>query len=212
MVTTSVMDRERMLDKINEVRKTVKGSLPNIYLLHGEISDEGMNLIYNHSKVKAFFSIPKGEGFGRPFLEFSLVNKPIIASGWSGQVDFLNPEFVRFIQGELKPVHPSAVVKNIIIPEANWFSPDTIDLGRALKDIHKNYSKWEVKAKRQGHYSRTNFSYEAMVETLKKILDTNVPNIPQQMNLSLPKLNLPKLKKVGDDEPKKIKLPKLKKL
>lgn len=212
MVTTSVMDRERMLDKIDEVRKTVKGSLPNIYLLHGEVSDEGMNLIYNHSKVKAFFSIPKGEGFGRPFLEFSLVNKPIIASGWSGQVDFLNPEFVRFIQGELKPVHPSAVVKNIIIPEANWFSPDTIDLGRALKDIHKNYSKWEVKAKRQGHYSRTNFSYEAMVETLKKILDTNVPNIPQQMNLSLPKLNLPKLKKVGDDEPKKIKLPKLKKL
>ena len=51
-----------------------------------------------------------------------------------------------------------------------------------------------------------------MVETLKKILDTNVPNIPQQMNLSLPKLNLPKLKKVGDDKPKKIKLPKLKKL
>jgi len=212
MVTTSIMDRERMLNKIDEVRKTVKGNIPNIYLLHGEISDEGMNLLYNHPKIKAFFSIPKGEGFGRPFLEFSLVNKPIIASGWSGQVDFLNPEYVRFVQGELKQVHNTAAVKNIIIPEAKWFSPDPIDLGRALKDVYKNYSKWQVKAKRQGHYSRTNFSYEAMVETLKKILDTNVPNIPQQMDLSLPKLNLPKLKKVGNNEPKKIKLPKLKKL
>ena len=170
------------------------------------------SLIYNHSKIKAFFSIPKGEGFGRPFLEFSLVNKPIIASGWSGQVDFLNPEFVRFVGGELKPVDKSALVKNIIIQEAKWFTPDASDLSKALKDVHKNYKKWLVKAKRQGRYSRTNFTYEAMVETLKNILDTNVPNIPQQTNLSLPKLNLPKLKKVGSNEPKKIKLPKLKKL
>ena len=212
MVTTSIMDRERMLAKIDEVRNTVKGKLPNIYFIHGEISDAGMNLLYNHSKIKAFFSIPKGEGFGRPFLEFSLVNKPIIASGWSGQVDFLNPEFVRFVGGELKPVDKSALVKNIIIQEAKWFTPDASDLSKALKDVHKNYKKWLVKAKRQGRYSRTNFTYEAMVETLKNILDTNVPNIPQQTNLSLPKLNLPKLKKVGNNEPKKIKLPKLKKL
>jgi glycosyltransferase involved in cell wall biosynthesis len=211
-VTTSIMDRNRMLAKIDNVRKTVKGKLPNIYLLHGEISDAGMNLLYNHPKVKAFYSIPKGEGFGRPFLEFSLTNKPIIASSWSGQVDFLNPEYVRFIKGELKPVDKSALVKNIIIQEAKWFTPDPSDLGKALKDIYKNYSKWEVKAKRQGRYSRINFSYEAMVETLKNILDTNVPDIPKQMDISLPKLNLPKLKKVGSNEPQKIKLPKLKKL
>jgi hypothetical protein len=43
-----------------------------------------MNELYNHGKVKAMISLTKGEGFGRPLLEFSLVNKPIIASGWSG--------------------------------------------------------------------------------------------------------------------------------
>ena len=209
-VTTSIMDRERILDKIDGVRKTVKGKLPNIYLLHGEISDQGMNLLYNHPKIKAFYSIPKGEGFGRPFLEFSLVNKPIIASGWSGQTDFLNKDFVRFIEGNLKLVDRSSLVKNIIIQEASWFSPDSIDIGRALKDVHKNYSKWLTKAKRQGHYSRSNFSYEAMVETLKNILDTNIPNIPKQSSLKLPKLNLPKLKKAGSDN--KIVLPKLNKV
>ena len=223
MVTSSIMDRERMLDKIDEVRKTVRGSLPNIYLLHGEISDAGMNYLYNHSKVKAFFSIPKGEGFGRPFLEFSLVNKPIIASGWSGQTDFLNPEFVKFIPGTLNKVDPSAVVKNIIIPEAKWFAPDSAEIGKVLKDVYKNYKKWGVKAKRQGRYSRTNFDYKSMVETLKNILDTNIPEFPKQMSLSLPKLKkvgstgsdkikLPKLKKVGSGQPGKIKLPKLKKL
>jgi len=212
-VTTSIMDRERMLDKIDAVRKTVKGKLPKIYLIHGEVSDAGMNLLYNHPKVKALVSLPKGEGFGRPFLEFSLANKPIIASSWSGQTDFLQREFVRFVKGELTNVHPSAVVKNIILKESQWFSPDPVDVGKALKDVYKNYKQWSVNAKKQGHYSRTNFSYEKMVETLDSILSQSIPEFPKQVELSLPKLNLPKLKKVGEDtQAPKIQLPKLKKL
>jgi hypothetical protein len=77
---TSIMDREELLNRIDAIRKTVKGDLPNIYLLHGEMSDAEMNELYNHGKVKAMISLTKGEGFGRPLLEFSLVNKPIIAS------------------------------------------------------------------------------------------------------------------------------------
>lgn len=196
-VTTSIMDRERMLDKIEEVRKTVKGKLPNIYLIHGEVSDAEMNELYNHPKIKALISLPKGEGFGRPFLEFSLVNKPIIASSWSGQTDFLDKEFVRYVKGDLTQVHKSAVVKNIILEQAQWFTPDPIDVGRALKDVYKNYKKWKGLAKRQGHKSRTQFSYDSMVETVKTILDTNVPEFAQQVELTLPKLQLPKLNKIS---------------
>ena len=195
-VTTSIMDRERMLDKINEVRKTVKGNLPNIYLIHGEVSDSEMNELYNHPKVKALISLPKGEGFGRPFLEFSLVNKPIIASSWSGQTDFLDKEFVRYVRGELTPVHKSALVKNIILEQSQWFTPDTIDVGKAYKELYKDYKEWMTKAKRQGHKSRTQFSYEKMVETLKTIVDTSIPEFPKQVELTLPKLQLPKLKKL----------------
>lgn len=207
-MATSIMDRERMLDKIDEVRSTVKGKLPNIYLIHGEVSDNEMNLLYNHPKVKAFVSLPKGEGFGRPFLEFSLVNKPIIASSWSGQTDFLDKEFVRYVKGDLTPVDKSAVVKNIILQQSEWFSTDAADVGRAYKEVFKDYKKWVTKAKRQGHKSRTQFSYEAMVETLKTLLDTNIPEFPKQVQLSLPKL-----KKIGEKiETPKIQLPKLKKL
>ena len=204
--TTSIMDRERMLDKIDDVRSTVKGKLPNIYLIHGEVSDASMNLLYNHNKIKAFVSLPKGEGFGRPFLEFSLVNKPIIASGWSGQVDFLDREFVRYVTGEIKPVHKSALVENTIIQQAEWFTPDASDTGKAYKEVFKDYRKWLVKAKRQGHSSRTNFSFEAMTNLLKQILKENIPEFPKQVSLTLPKLN--KVEE-GDTSPK-INLPKLK--
>lgn len=195
-VTTSIMDRERMLDKIEDIRKTVKGKLPNVYLIHGEISDSEMNALYNHDKVKALVSFTKGEGFGRPLLEFSLTNKPIIVSGWSGQLDFLDTKFVRLVKGELKNVHDSAVIRNMILKESQWFTPDPVDTASAYKDIFKNYKEWLKNAKRQGHNSRTHFSYEKMAETLKDLLGTSVPEFPKQIELTLPKLQLPKLKKL----------------
>ena len=52
-----------------------------------------------------------------------------------------------------------------------------------------------------------------MVETLKTILETNIPEFPKQVSLNLPKIQLPKLQKTGPGviQPT-IQLPKLKKL
>ena len=196
---TSIMDRETVLDKIDGIRKTVKGDLPNIYLLHGEMTDAEVNELYNHTKVKAMVTLTKGEGFGRPLLEFSLVNKPIIASGWSGQVDFLDKEFTKLIGGTLTQVHPSAVVDKMILRESQWFTPDPVEVGRALKEVYDDYDKWKTAAKRQGHKSRTQFSYNNMRETVDTLLTQYVPEFPKQVQLKLPqlkKIELPKLQKV----------------
>jgi glycosyltransferase involved in cell wall biosynthesis len=196
---TSIMDREAVLDKIDGIRKTVKGDLPNIYLLHGEMTDAEVNELYNHTKVKAMVTLTKGEGFGRPLLEFSLVNKPIIASGWSGQVDFLDKEFTKLIGGTLTQVHPSAAVDKMILRESQWFTPDPVEVGRALKEVYDDYDKWKTSAKRQGHKSRTQFSYNNMRETVDTLLTQYVPEFPKQVQLKLPqlkKIELPKLQKV----------------
>ena len=196
---TSIMDREALLAKIDQIKSTVKGTLPNIYLIHGDMTDAEMNELYNHGKVKAMISLTKGEGFGRPLLEFSLVNKPIIASAWSGHVDFLDKEFVKLIGGTLTNVHSSAAVKNMLLEESQWFSVDPIQVGMALKDVYENYKEWKTLAKRQGYKSRTSFSYESMRDTLKTLLDTNIPEFPKQVELKLPqlkKIELPQLKKI----------------
>ena len=196
---TSIMDRETVLDKIDAIRQTVKGNLPNIYLLHGEMTDAEVNELYNHSKVKAMVTLTKGEGFGRPLLEFSLVNKPIIAPAWSGQVDFLDKEFTKLIGGTLTQVHPSAAIDKMILRESQWFTPDPIEVGRALKEVYDDYDKWKTAAKRQGHKSRTQFSYDNMRETVDNLLTQYIPEFPKQVQLKLPqlkKIELPKLQKV----------------
>ena len=192
-VTTSIMDRESILDKIEKIRQTVTGKLPNIYLFHGDVNDSEMNELYNHPKVKAMVSLTKGEGFGRPLLEFSLTNKPIIASGWSGQIDFLDKEFSTLLGGDLTNVHPSAASKDMILTEAKWFTPSDVEVNKAYKLVHKDYKKFLSLSKRQGHKSRTEFSYEKMVEVLGALISKNVPEFPKQVELTLPKLELPKL-------------------
>jgi glycosyltransferase involved in cell wall biosynthesis len=190
-VTNSIMDRDEILKKMDAIRSTVKGDLPNIYLLHGDLDDKDINDLYNHNKVKTMISFTKGEGFGRPLLEFSLSKKPIIASNWSGHLDFLNPEYTILINGILENVHHSSAAKNMILEEAQWFKPDDNEVGNSLLEVYNNYKKYSELSKRQAHYSKTNFSFDKMAEVLDNILETKVT---KQVELKLP--TLPKLKKI----------------
>ena len=197
---SSYMDRDNLLSKINKIKKSVNSKdLPNVYLLHGDFSDIEVNELYNHPKVKAMVSLTKGEGFGRPLLEFSLVKKPIIASGWSAHTEFLDPNFTVALKGEVKPVGPSAV-NDWVIKESQWFNVDSGQVGYYLKDMFENYKNYTDGAKRQAHYSKTNFSFNKMKEVLDGYLTINVPEFPKQVKLELPKLKkiaLPKIKKVN---------------
>ena len=186
----SYIDRESILDKINYIRNSIKDakSLPNIYLLHGEFTDKEINELYNHKKVKAMVSLTKGEGFGRPLLEFSLTKKPIIATNWSGHLDFLNSEFTTLINGEVKQVHSSAVVENIILPESGWFAPNLYEFMHYLKDMFEDYKSYKEKAVRQAYKSKTEFNYEMMESKLHNFLENAIPSSPTQLKLELPKL------------------------
>jgi len=197
---SSYMDRYEMQKRIYSIMKSVPSNkLPKVYILHGEFSDQEMNELYNHPKVKAMISLTKGEGFGRPLLEFSLTNKPVIATGWSGHTDFLKPEFSALMGGSLTNVHPTAT-NDFLLKEAQWFSVDHNHVGHFVTDIFENYKDWKVKGKRQGYFSRSNFSFEKMEEQLNTLLSTNLPELPKKVELKLPqikKISLPKKEKVN---------------
>ena len=188
----SYLSRDSILDKIKHIKKSVGSSnLPNVYLLHGEFDDSEMNELYNHSKVKAMVSFTKGEGFGRPLLEFSTTGKPIIASGWSGHIDFLDKNSNVLLGGKLENVHHSAA-NNWLIKEAQWFQVEPKQGMSALKEVYKRYKQYSKRSKKQKHYVKTNFSWDKMKELVNGKL-SKTPNIPTQVKLELPKLELPKL-------------------
>jgi len=205
--TFSVLDRELMLDKINAIKKTIEGNLPNIYLLHGDFMDDEMNELYNHPKVKAHINLTHGEGFGRPLLEASISQKPVIASNWSGHLDFLHKDLAILLGGSLQNVERGSVPDDFMVDGTQWFTVNYQQASAVMKDVYKSYKKYTLNAKKLGIINKSKFSLDAMTRELGKILDKYVPEFPKEV-----KLELPKLKKVGSTELPKIKLPKLKKV
>lgn len=195
----SILDQKEITKKINQIRSTVKLEnnqvMPNVYVLHGELTDTEMNSLYNHPKVKAHVSFTKGEGFGRPLLEASISGKPIIASGWSGHIDFLDRENAVLVGGELKPIHESAVWDGVLIKESSWFSPDIQQCANAMAAVFMEYEQFRKKSAKLGKENFKKFSYNSIQKKTWELLDKYVPEFPKQVPLVLPKL-------------KKIELPK----
>jgi glycosyltransferase involved in cell wall biosynthesis len=192
----SYLDRDYILERIASIRDTVNAKrVPNVYLLHGDLSDTAINQLYNHKKIKAMVSLTKGEGFGRPLLEFSAVGKPIIATGWSGQMDFLDPVNSVLIGGELAPVDRSAV-NQWILADSKWLKPDLGQIGTALIEVFDNYKSYVPKGKTLGESNRKKFSYTEMVKEIDNTLTTKLPQFDPPVQVKLPtlkKIELPKL-------------------
>jgi len=206
----SIIDRNEILKKIEDIKALVSGDLPNIYILHGDLLDEEMNELYNHPKVKAHITFTHGEGFGRPLLEACFSEKPIIAPNWSGQVDFLNKSNAVLLPGILTDVHKSAIPKEMLQENSQWFTVNYQYASKVMIDVFKNYKKYTLNAKKLAIVNKGKFSLAAMNKKFESILNKYLPKFEQQPQAV--NLKLPKLKKVGESEPTKMKLPKLKRI
>jgi glycosyltransferase involved in cell wall biosynthesis len=185
----SVMDRETTIKKIREVLGKDYKSVP-IYLLHGDLTPSQMNGLYEHPKVKAMLNFTKGEGFGRPLLEFSLTGKPVIVSNWSGHLDFLKQGAV-LLEGELKPVHDSAA-DQFLLKESQWFNVNISKALVSIKDVYKNYDKYKTESFQLGKQNKQNFGLEKMTKLFDVIL--NQYGIYTKIQPKFQQLQLPKLK------------------
>lgn len=192
--TFSITGRSNIIDKINTIKQMVnKKNLPNIYVLYGDLTDAEMNSMYNHPKIKSFVSFTKGEGYGRPIAEFMSTGKPIVVSGWSGHLDFVDSAKHHLLNGKIAPVHSSAVWDTIINQGSSWFTVDYKHAEETMKKVYESYNKSLIASKLSINDIKLKWSYSAMKDRFQKLLDSNLPKFSPVV-----KLNLPKLKKVGE--------------
>ena len=167
---------------------------PNVKIIHGDMTPSELNALYNHSKIKAMVSFTKGEGFGRPLLEFGVTGKPIMASNWSGHVDFL--KYATLLPGKIENVHPSAQIQGMIIPDSKWFYVDENMASAYLKSVHNDYKVAQELSRKQPKHIKDNFTLEHADKLYEQVLSKYIPEFPKAIELKLPKLDLPKMEKV----------------
>jgi glycosyltransferase involved in cell wall biosynthesis len=184
----SVKEREMLRKKIKNLVKNIE-KCPPIYLLFGQLTDEEMNNLYNHPNIKSMVSITKGEGFGRPLLEFTMTGKPIIASNWSGHKDFLPMDKSIMVGGKLTDVHSSAI-NDYVIKDSKWFTANYSEVIEVFKIVKKDYENFSEKSLLLMEENKEKFSLLKMKE---KFLSIITPFIDKPKEL---KLNLPILTKI----------------
>jgi glycosyltransferase involved in cell wall biosynthesis len=183
--TFSIKERESFRKRIEELVSHINNP-PSIYLLFGDLMDNEMNDLYNHPKIKAMVSITKGEGFGRPLLEFSMTGKPIIASNWSGHKDFLPMDKAVMVGGKLTEVHESAV-DTFILKGSKWFTANYEEAAGVMKLVYDDYPRFLEKSEELRIENENKFSMDNMKETFKQIIEPFV-FAPKPTKLVLPKL------------------------
>ena len=203
-VNFSITDRTNILTKIKEVTDSIAdGKCPNVYLIHGELTQKEMNSLYNHDKVKVVCSFSHGEGWGQSLLQASMAGKYIMASNWAGHLDFLNPKYCTLLEGKVGLIDPSSV-NEWLIKEGAWFTVSYSMAEERIRNIFFNYTdKVKEKAESLRLENMEKFSLPAMDKILSGILDKHVPQFSIEQ-----KIQLPKLKKIQLPQLKKIELPK----
>lgn len=177
-----------IIDKsVDEILKYYdKGSTPNIYLLHGELTQEELNYLYNHDKVKCHISYTHGEGFCRPLLEASVSGKPVIASKWSGHLDFLPKNNSVLLPGKLTNL---AINTTMFPTGSKWFSVDEEKASELLKKVYSEYERYAKRATKLADANLKKYNSSNVFDIYSQVFNTYIPQHATEVEIKLPTIN-----------------------
>ena len=155
----SILDRHNTLISLKNFINSLGEKKCKIYLLHGFLTDAQMASLYTNPKVKALVSTTHGEGFGLPIFEAAYYGLPVVATDWSGHLDFLymkqkqkngktkKKHMFSRISYVLQNVPQSAVWENVIVPDSMWAYPEEGSIKQNLEEVYKDHGRFKKRAK-----------------------------------------------------------------
>jgi glycosyltransferase involved in cell wall biosynthesis len=191
IVNNSSSDNYFTADRIRQLKRGQE--YPRIYLLHGDFLEEEMAQLYRHPKVKAFVSPTSGEGWHRMLAEAISCDLPALVTGWSGHMDFVNPNYVTLFEYKIQDVHPSVWSRGLYEPGMGWAILDEEDVKRKMHRCFNGHSVAREKAAEMGKLFRANWSKQITARKLLDIFDTIFARAGQKSVSTLNEIQVNKL-------------------
>ena len=180
------MDKLNCMIKLKELLSEYPERKCKIHLIHGNMTDEEVNSLYTHPKLKAFVSLTHGEGYGLPLFEAAYNGMPIIAPAWSGHCDFLfapvkkkgsnktkiRPLFAK-VEYDLKPIQKEAVWNGVLQQDSMWCYAREKSYKKQLRNVYKNHSVHVGQAKKLKKYIAENFAEQTMYSKFVSAIQNN---------------------------------------
>jgi glycosyltransferase involved in cell wall biosynthesis len=180
MQNISSPDRYNIKTQFKRMIGNRKG--PKIYLVHGELTEIEMAQLYKDPLVTAYISMSSGEGWNRPAAEAMACGVPIIITGWSGHMDYLNSDNALLIDYKLQDIPPETIQAGPWFERGmKWAYPDVAVAVDKMKYAKNNAVKLKEHAiessnKFLARYNKT-ATYGAFTEMIAKInLQNSAPS------------------------------------
>ena len=162
----SQLDRDSVRDEINAIKASMHISdSPQITLLHKMMSRQ--ELLSLHRTGHCLVSPHRAEGWGCTIQEALAMGTPVIATGFGGNMEFMNHDNSYVLDYQLTPV--SGMAMNIYSGRGMWAEPDVGQLMAYMRHVYENYSEAKLKATEnismQERYSWSNIG-KKMIDTL----------------------------------------------
>ena len=110
------------------------GGDADVVLLKQTLTRDEMRALI--ARVDVVVSLHRSEGLGYTMMEAMLAGKPVIATGWSGNVDFMDSDSAILVPYTMIPVRdPQEVYNNL---GASWADPDVDFAAQALERLFEN--------------------------------------------------------------------------
>ena len=104
----------------------------NVRLMQETLSRSDMALLVASADV--VLSLHRAEGFGLLLAEAMLQQVPVVATGWSGNVDFMTPDDSGLVGYRLVPVDDPQ--GTYTVPGAEWAEPNSAEAAAWLTRLH----------------------------------------------------------------------------
>ena len=137
----SVADREMTKSAVAQIVSMFRKShFPRVHLIHGNMTSLEVASLFRSGRVQGYISATRGEGYGLPLIEAAASGIPIIATGWSGHLDFLKDSFLK-VDYDLVNIPNEKIDNRIFIQGTRWAEPKKDSYIENIRYLIENYKK-----------------------------------------------------------------------
>lgn len=141
-------------------------------LLISEILDERqIRSLYYQSNC--YVSAHRSEGFGLPIFEAMAAGLPTIATGFSGNVDFMPRDFTYHVNYQMSPVYGMSFSphwREIYKGNQDWADPDLTHLRSQMRYVFEHQSEAYLNGIKSTNHVLNNFSTWAIGKRIREFL------------------------------------------
>jgi glycosyltransferase involved in cell wall biosynthesis len=157
------------IDQIREEMKLKPKDHAPIKIITGLLSNEEVSKL--HQEHDCFVLPHRGEGYGLPHQEAMLHGRPVISTGWSGNMDFMNDENSYLVDYQLTPCCNVGAFAPFYNGRMWWAEPDLWQLGYKMKLVYNNLTQAsEVGFKARQHIIE-NFNNETSAKAFMSAIE-----------------------------------------